>query len=357
MIAVILLWLFAPVPLSPGFDAIAKQAASARAENRAIEAIHLYREGVKLKPDWSEGWWYLGTLLYEQDQFAAARDAFRNVTKTDPNGGPAWAMLGLCEYQTREYQAALAHLQEGLRSGLGDNSSLTHVARYHRAIILTHLSEFESALQTFVLLAADNVEDPRVMPASGMAALRMPLLPSELPVEKRLLVMEVGRAVVDTAARRAAEARQEWEAIVAKYGDQPNIHYLYGGFLLLSEPDAAIKEWQRELEITPKHVPARLQLAYEYLKRGDAVAAQPYAEQAAALEPDSFVVHNALGRTLVESGDLKRGIAEIEKACQMAPESPENHVALASAYSKAGRRADAAREREIFLKLKKAQEP
>ncbi len=110
------------------------------------------------------------------------------------------------------------------------------------------------------------------------------------------------------------------------------------------------------MEISPNHVPARLQLAYEYLKRGDAASALPFAEKALALEPESFVTHNALGRVLVEMGKLKEGIAEIETACKLAPESPENHVALASAYAKADRKDDAARERAEFLRLKKLQQ-
>ena len=185
----------------------------------------------------------------------------------------------------------------------------------------------------------------------------MPMLPPELPAGKRELVFQVGRAVYDTGARRVAEARRGWEELIEKFPAEPNIHYLYGGFLLLSDADAAIREWKRELEISPKHVPARLQLAYEYLKRQDAAQALPYAEQAVQLEPASFIARNALGRVLVESGDVRRGIAELEMAVKLAPQSPENRVALASAYSKAGRKEDAARERAEFLRLKKEQQP
>lgn len=354
MIAMVLaLLLAAPAQ----FEAVAKQAAAAREANRTGDAIKLYTDAVRLRPTWAEGWWYLATLQYERDDYPTARDAFVRFTKLDPAGGPGWAMLGLCEYQTKELDRSLLHLQEGLKRGLGPDSSLTHVARYHRALLLTHFAEYEAALQTFVQLATDGTDDPKAMAAAGIAALRMPLLPPELPADKQEIVYLVGRAVFDTGARRPVEAKRDWEEIVDKFGDQPNIHYLYGGYLLLSEPDAAIREWKRELEISPDHVPSRLQLAYEYLKRGEAAAALPYAQQAVGLGPESFVAHNALGRVLVESGDLTRGVAELELACKAAPQSPEIRVALASAYAKAGRKEDAARERAAFLRLKKEQEP
>ena len=79
-------------------------------------------------------------------------------------------MLGVCEYQTKEYDQAVAHLQQGLKLGLGENASLTHVARYHRAILLTHFGEFAAALQMFVILSADGIEDANAVAAARESA-------------------------------------------------------------------------------------------------------------------------------------------------------------------------------------------
>ena len=68
--------------------------------------------------------------------------------------------------------------------------------------------------------------------------------------------------------------------------------------------------------------------------------------------PDSYVAHSVLGRLLVETGELQPGIQELERAENLAPESPQPRIALASAYAKAGRKEDAARERREFLRLK-----
>lgn len=339
------------------FPELAKQAAAARDRKQADQAIRLYRECLGLNPSWAEGWWYLGTLLYDGNRFADGRDALARFLQNEPKSAPGWAMLGLCEFETAQYEQALSHLQRGLSLGLAGNPQIRQVSRYHVAILLTHFSQFEASLQIFVQMAAEGVEDPNTKAAAGIAALRMPLLPAEVPAAQRELAAQVGRAVFDTGARHAAEAKREFDELVVEYPDTPEIHYLYGGFLLLSDADRAIGEWKREIEISPRHVAARLQLAFEYLKRGDTSVALPYAEEAVRLEPNSFVARNALGRVLVEAGELKRGIPELEAACKLSPESPENHVALASAYTKAGRTNDAARERAEFLRLKKQQEP
>ena len=58
-----------------------------------------------------------------------------------------------------------------------------------------------------------------------------------------------------------------------------------------------------------------------------------------------------LGRALVETGEVDRGIGELQRAVRLAPEAAEVHFALARAYSRAGREQEAASERAEFARL------
>ena len=346
---------------SDQFVQVSNQAAKAREEERLEDAERLYREAVRLRPDWKEGWWYLGTMFYDQDRYEKARVAWRRFTVLDPKVGAAWAFLGLCEYETKAYDEALVHLQKGRTLGLDESSQLSAVTRYHIALLLTRSGQFEAALEVLMKFAEQGNEGPDFVEAAGLAALRKPLLPKELPPMERELVLQVGHAVMDTGARRAAEAQKEFEDLVASHPKTPHLHYLFGSFLLTSDSDAGLHELKNELEISPGDLPALAQIAFEYLRRGDAAAALPYAQKAAESDPQSFIAHIALGRALVESGKLDQGIKELELCKQKSPGSPQTRFALASAYAKAGRKGDAARERTEFLKLeqltKKPEEP
>jgi tetratricopeptide (TPR) repeat protein len=357
-ISLITLLLFAetqknpPMAASARFEQISKQAAEAREQERVEDAIRLYREAVRLRPNWKEGWWYLGTMFYDQDRYEEGRTVLRRFTTLDSKVAPGWALLGLCEYETKINDAALAHLQLAIALGLDEKTQLDVVTEYHAVLLLTRSGQFEKALEMLVKLAERGAERPEFAEAAGLAGLRKPLLPAELPPTERELVLQVGRAVLDTGARRAAAAQKEFEDLVSSHPGTPNIHYLFGSFLMLGDSDAGLRELSKELEISPRHVPALLQVAFEYLKRGDAAAALPYARKATEIDSTSFVAHNALGRALVESGDLDKGIKELELSKQQAPGSPQTRIALASAYAKAGRSEDAAHERAEFLKLK-----
>ena len=337
---------------SSSFDEVSKRAEKAREQERMEDAVRFYREGVRLRPDWAEGWWYLGTMAYDQDRYEEGRTVLRRFTALDPKTPAGWALLGLCEFETKAYDESLVHLQRAIGLGMDPNNQLDVVTEYHAVLLLTRSGQFEKATEMMMHLAERGADRPEFAEAAGLAGLRKALLPIELPPAEREMVLQVGRALLDTGARKPAAAQREFEDLIAKYPKAPHIHYLFGSFLLLSDPDAGLRELKQELEISPQHVPALLQITFEYLRRGEAESALPYAKSAVQAEPAYFATHNALGRALVESGDLKEGIQELELSRTQAPGSPQTRIALASAYAKAGRNEDAARERAEFLKLK-----
>jgi tetratricopeptide (TPR) repeat protein len=108
------------------------------------------------------------------------------------------------------------------------------------------------------------------------------------------------------------------------------------------------------LELTPDHVPTLVTIAGEYAQRHDFKTGLRYAERAVQSARDSFAAHAILGRILMEGDiNLEQGIRELETARHLESGSPQVHFFLAAAYRKAGRKEDAAREREEFLKLRK----
>ncbi len=336
------------------FDRTAGSADQAREAGRLDEALDLYGKALRMRPNWAEGWWYAGTILYEKDRYADARDAFRNLVALEPGRAHAWGMLGLCEYQTREYDRAINSLQRGRSLGLAGNPEIESVVRYHAALLYIRFEQFEVAFDILSEFVREGRESPKIVEAFGLTMLRMPFLPHELPPDKREQVLIAGRAGFDMAAHRRDQARKSFDELLARYPDAPNVHYVHGVFLLSQDSDAALEEFRRELKREPSHVPSLLQMAFEYLKRNEHETALPLAEKAAQLAPKMYPARNVLGRVLLELGQVERAVKELEEGVRLAPNVPEMHYALARAYTRAGRRQDAARERETFQRLEKA---
>ncbi len=343
---------------SEAFDQVAARAEQARSASRIEEAIKLYRKALSLRPRWAEGWWYLGTLLYDRDAFAEAAAAFGKATALNPQVGTAWVMLGLCEFKLGRYNDALTHIQQGRRLGVSADAQFRQVMLYHEGVLLLGKGKFELAQETLGLLSRDGIENEEVTIALGLAVLR--LRPSDLLAGDATLrdrVWRAGRAEHLAAQKRFNEASLEYERLVTDFPTKPNVQYAYGRYLLKSnEEEKAIAAFQREIENDPTHLPAHLFLADTKLRLKDFAGGLPYAEKAVKLNPRLPLGHYLLGSLLLETGQTARAIGELEAAARLLPNEPKIYFALGRAYARANRQKDAAAARATFLRLTKQAE-
>ena len=342
-----------PAAIRP-FAEVSAAAAAARDAGRLDEAIALYRQGLASKTDWDEGRWYLGSSLYERERYAEARTAFAALVARQPAHAGAVGMQGLCEFELGRHEAALRTLLRARSLGIARTPEIAHVVAYHAGILLTRFSEFEVGYAVLSELSGDTVESPKTIEALGLNLLRMPILPPAIPEARRPMVQLAGRAALAMGGRRLADAAKLLDELVATYPSQPNVHYARGVLRTTEAPDAALEDFVAELAVSPRHVPARLQLVSELVKRGDAAKARPYAEEAVRLDPQHFAVHLAMGQVWFETGDLPKAIVSFERGAALAPSSPQAHFLLARAYARADRPADAERERAEFRRLEAA---
>jgi tetratricopeptide (TPR) repeat protein len=270
------------------------------------------------------------------------------------DNGPALAFLGLCEYQLGEDEPALVHIGKSEALGLGDNPAFVSAVRQHGALLLSRSSHFEEAMEQLQPLAAAGDKSEPVIEAYGLAALGMTRMPS---VDKKELVTLAGQAAWSVVAQRPSEADVYYGQLLEKFAGEPGVHYAYGIYLLLRDPDAAAAQFQKELEVNSKNAFAYLQIAALDLKRGAPEQALRPARAAVRLDAKNALAHAALGRAFLMLGRTGDALAELESAVKLSPESPQTHFFLEQAYRRAGREADALKERAEFTRLKARQDP
>jgi len=260
---------------SPGFGSTAQAAAKAREAGKTAEALQLYKKSVELKPDWAEGWWYLGTMQYDTDQFAAAIPAFGAVTKLAPQVSAAWNYLGLCEFETADYNSAKNDLEKGLAAGKAGEEDTGRVARYHLALLRNRSGEFEKSAE---LLGQEFAKGPFPNDAKfalGLATLHVGLLPREVDPSKDALVSDVGEAAALLAQGRVQDAIRAFDEAATKYPDTPFLNYGYGSVLTASSnEERALVRFREELKIFPHNVLAQIAISRIEIKKGKASASQ-----------------------------------------------------------------------------------
>ena len=345
-----------PQSPAPTFDDLSRRAAAAL-QSSPQEAAALYRQAVGLRPSWAEGWFYLGASEYQLKHYREAREALARAGELAPDNGAAWAFLGLAEYELADYPSALSHITKAESMGLPDNPQFVSTVRVRAAWIAIRASDFTAAIEQLRPLAMNGEKSPAAVEAFGIAALTLPWLPAGVPADRRPLVDLAGRAIWALYAQQWNEADPLFRELGERYPKEPGVHYLRGIYFVDRDMPTALKEFAAELEVSPSHALARVQIAILHLRMGQPDAALEPAREAVRLAPKNLLCHLALGRTLLALEKLSPAITEFEAALKLDPVYPHTHFYLAQAYRQAGREDDARREQAEFTRLKDAGSP
>jgi tetratricopeptide (TPR) repeat protein len=340
------------------FEDLARRAEAAL-DSQPAEAAGLYRQALAIRHDWGEGWLYLGAALYQLSRYAEASDAFRKGVELAPGVGTGWAFLGLNEAELGDPDQALLDIRKGEELGLGSNREFETAVRVKAARTLIRASTFDEALAQLQPLAKHNENSPAVVETMGLCALSLPEDLSQISAQRRGVVNLTGRAAWASANQHPEEAAADYRQLLEQYPNEPGVRYAHGLYLMETDLTAALAEFQKEVLNTPKHWPALLVISSIHIRQGTAEPAIQSLREARKIVPAKYrwLCHAELGRANMTADNLDAAIAEFETAVRLMPSNANVHYFLSEALRRAGKKADAQRERAEFEKLKVQQDP
>ena len=358
-IGLLLLFAAATAAQSPPetFEDLSAKAQQAYEANHPEEAAELYNRAVKLRPDWAQGWWAIGMIDYERDRYPECREALTRMVQLDASAAPGWALLGLCEFRTQQYDSAFEHLKKAhmLVPVTQPGGQLMNIADYHLSMLLTQQGAFELAQEMLMRVARKVHTNSEMMFAGGLPSLRMAILPTDVPASQREVVTMAGKAFWDLATQEPEVAEADFTALVLKYPKFPNVHYFYGTYLAARHPEQCAAEFLKELSISPDSVPARVELALQYILDSKLDEALKFARQAVALSPDSVGAQLALAKALQNKGDREGALAAYLAAKRLDPVSPVIRLYIVNTYRALGRIEEMKKEKAEYDRLKAEQ--
>lgn len=339
-------------PSSSGFASLSQRAAEARDANHLDEAAALYTKALAVRPKWSEGWWSLGTIEYDQDHYTKAAQDFEKLIILEPSNGTAHAMLGLCQFELNQDELALNNLWKAEQLGIIKNDELRHVALYHMGILQLRARKFGDAKETLDQLVKFGVRSNELVTALGLAVLL--INPKDAPAEGTpgaTVVEGAGRAEALLVNKDYDQAKQAYVQLISEYPDYPNLHFAYGRLLLeTNETDAAVEQFQLELKRDPQNVSSLLEIA-AVRYQVDSQEALPYAEKALKLAPRLPFTHYLVGLLRLDTGNPAGAIPELEIAQKSFPNESRIFFSLGTAYARTGHKVEAAKARAEFTRL------
>jgi len=253
------------------------------------DAARLYRRVLQRAPMHFDAHHMLGLIEYQQRNFQGALSHLERALQLDPAQAPAHANLGNALRQLGRHDEALASLDRAI--AVRPDYAAAH---YNRGNVLLDLKRFDEALGSFDRALATTPDDPDTLYNRAQALSELQRYEEALATYDQVLarVPDDADTLCDRAnalskLRRPQEALASYDRALALRPDVARFHYNRGrAHLDLNDPAAALSSFDRALVLRPDDPAAlydRGQALFELKRYEEAAAAF---DGVLALNPD-----------------------------------------------------------------------
>jgi tetratricopeptide (TPR) repeat protein len=338
----------------PSFDSAAALQKSGNFEAAAAE----YRRFLDAHPANVEARSNLGVVLMQLGRYEEAIAAYRTALSIDSSNLTVRLNLGLAFYKSDQLGDAVQAFNRVL-AAQPDNLQ----ARYLAADCQLRLGRPADAIALLAPLEASRADDPALSYLLGMSYL------SNKELEKGQLLIDrilrhgdsaQARVMMGVAKRGAGDlkgAAEDLKRGVALDPELPGVHAMYAQALLeAGNPDLARPEFEAELSRNPLDFDAHLNLGVLLKAEQEYDAALRHLTRALGVRPGDLPTRYQIASVALARRDTATATGMLEAIVKEAPSFIEAHVALATAYYRLQRKADAERERAIVERLTQEKE-
>jgi tetratricopeptide (TPR) repeat protein len=324
--------------------------------NQPAKAIPEFAAVVAAEPDNLDAQANLGVLLYFQRRQAEAVEHLRTAVQINPNLPKIQGLLGLCEYQLGQLDAARTDLSAAV-------GNLTD-AKFRKEVGLT-LIEVETAQHdlagaavTIGKLRDQAPTDPEILYAAyrintdlaGEALLSLSLAAPQSAQMQQAIAHELER-IRDLPGAIAA-----FRKAIAIDPNLPGIHFELAEALHGSDSQAdrtqAEHEYAIALEKNPHEVQAAVRLGNLQADRGDLDSAASLYQRALAQQPNNADAALGLARVYSEKNENDKALPLLQQVLKEDPTNMLAHFRLSALYRKMRKPEDAKRELAEYQKYK-----
>ncbi len=243
-------------------------------------------------------------------------------------GGPAAASaLGYAQEARGDMAAAEAAYREAAADPAGRIAGNLGLARVLRKtgraaeaepLLKQVLEEAPGAVDAYKESARVKIALRRPDEAMGDASTAAALAESDPEAQRLVQEVIVAKALADVAANQIDIAIQDLTALRDKNPDFALARVgLAKALIAKRQPDAALAELQKAVEIEPGLAEAQFQLGFvQHALKGNAAAAVGPYEKAVAAEASNVAYRTNLGAALAASGQYERAVAELSRVTQ-----------------------------------------
>jgi len=273
-------------------------------KGESVEAIAVFRDLVRLRPDDGRHWGCYGVLLKERGDRAGSKEALEKAVAILRKALQKKPVDAIVHYNLGRYLDAQEKRDEA-------------IAEYRETIRLR--PDYLDAHNNL-----GNVLRDQGKREEGVAEYREAI---RLKPDHAGSHLNLGNALDEQGRPEEAIAKYR-EAIRLEPHDPMSHHNLGRTLATQGKLDQAVAEFHTAIQLKPDYSNARISLAGALYRKGKQVEAVAEYREVIRLDPGHARAHELLGITLREQGKLDDAIAEYREAIRLKPDEPALHSGL-----------------------------
>ncbi len=326
------------------------QALDAKRSGDLNTAIARYRDILRLDPKLAPAYNNLGLLYFQLSDYASAIRSFEDGMRADPKMTTALAPLGTAYFQIGQFAKSREVLDRAIRLNPSDET-----AQLYRARSLFALGQREAASEALQKLLQKSPRNVEALYALGQ--MYMKLAQETL---KRLEAQAPDSYLTNLVSGQLLESMENYDGALVQYSKalekEPGFrgaHYNVGNvYWLEGKWEQAVAELNREVSADPYHCLARWKIGNSLINlKQEPDKAIDQVKKALEICPDLAQAHLDLGRLLAGKGDYLHAIPSYRRVIELDPDEASAHFLLANAYRRLGRTKEFEAESRIFEEM------
>lgn len=283
-----LLWLALALQVTPELKRHVELGLAAKRSGDLDTAVREFLRASELAPELAATHVNLGAVYNDRKDYEKAIGPLRKALELNPDLPGVHGMLGIALLAQGQADESIPHLERAGKQGL-------------LGVALLETNRPRDAVERLEAALIEQPEDPDLLYYLGQA--------------------------------HALLSKQALELLTAKHPDSARSRQLRGeAALALGNREAAEQHLRSALEVRPDLRGVHLALGELYLASGDYETAEREFRQ----EPGSAFAAYKLGVVLLQRGDTKAALLELERSNRLKPDMPETLIELGRATAAAG---------------------
>ena len=328
------------------------------AQTSLSKQISVAEAAVAQRPRDPQALMLLVRLYQAEGEFGKPLPLLERLVVLTPGDLEAQRLLGIDRFHAGQPSEALGPLRLAAQGNLKDEE-----ASFYLGLCYLALDRDDEANKTFDRLAVGapaNIDELYWL-VKGYSRVSSAMLSRLAGLGEESYRMHQVRGEYFDLKNDPDQAIKEYEKAVQLRPDLASLHYVLGdAYWKRSHPNEAVVEFRRAIELDPQHYMAHHKLAMVLLEQNN--PAEALKEFRAALNEQPGLVNSylGLGKSLYQQGEYAAAVPILQRYVGLAPEDPTPHYLLSQIFRRLNNPVGAEEQLALFKQKQaeaKAKEP